>query len=62
MVMTLQGLEQCVKSACQRSDKVHVVVYADDFVITASSKEVLISTVEPAVQRFLRERGLRLSE
>lgn len=62
MVMTLQGLEQCVKSACQRSDKVHVVVYADDFVITASSKEVLVSTVKPAVQRFLRERGLRLSE
>ena len=62
MLMTLQGLEQCVKSVCQRSDKVHVVVYADDFVIIASSKEVLINTVKPAVERFLSLRGLRLSD
>ena len=61
MLMTLQGLEQCVKAVCKRSDKVHVVVYADDFVVTASSKEVLVNRVKPAIDHFLRESGLLLS-
>jgi len=37
-------------------------LYADDFIITAASKEVLEKKVKPAVERFLRERGLELSE
>jgi RNA-directed DNA polymerase len=59
--MTLYGLEQAVKSVVSRSDKVNVVVYADDFVITGASKEVLERKVRPAVDAFLRERGLWLS-
>lgn len=62
MVMTLQGLEQCVKAVCKPSDKVHVVAYADDFVVTASSKEVLTNKVKPAIEHFLTTRGLRLSQ
>lgn len=62
MLMTLQGLERCVKAVSTPSDKVHVVIYADDFVVTASSKEVLTSKVLPAIERFLEERGLRLSQ
>lgn len=61
MVMTLQGLEQRVKAVAKRSDKVHVVVYADDFNVTASSKEILKDKVLPAINQFSKERGLRLS-
>lgn len=41
--------------------KVHLVRYADDFVITGSSKELLEDEVRPRVEAFLRERGLELS-
>jgi RNA-directed DNA polymerase len=42
--------------------KVNVVRYADDFVVTGDSKEVLETVVKPWVEQFLRERGLQLSE
>ncbi|WP_321817742.1 MULTISPECIES: group II intron reverse transcriptase/maturase [unclassified Paraburkholderia] len=42
--------------------KVHVVRYADDFVITGSSKEMLESEIRPWVEAFLANRGLQLSE
>ncbi len=61
MNMTLNGLEQAVKRAISRRDKVNVVVYADDFIITGVSKEVLERKVKPAVIAFLRKRGLELS-
>jgi RNA-directed DNA polymerase len=38
-----------------------LVRYADDFVITATSKEVLEAQVRPLVEQFLQERGLELS-
>lgn len=41
--------------------KVNVVRYADDFVITGVSKEMLETEVRPWVVAFLAERGLRLS-
>lgn len=41
--------------------KVHVVRYADDFVITGVSKETLEGEVKPWVEAFLAERGLLLS-
>ncbi|QHE87073.1 group II intron reverse transcriptase/maturase [Hydrogenophaga sp. BPS33] len=40
--------------------KVHLVRYADDFVVTGDSKEVLETVVRPWVEAFLRERGLQL--
>ena len=36
--------------------------YADDFVILARSKRILTHYVKPAVVKFLKERGLELSE
>lgn len=61
-VMALSGLEQAVHSAVKERDRVHVITYADDFVVTAASKEVLEQKVKPAIVNFLRERGLELSE
>lgn len=45
-----------------RQNKVHMVRYADDFVITGTSKELLETQVKPLIVQFLRERGLELSE
>ena len=35
--------------------------YADDFIITGDSKELLEDKVKPLVENFLKERGLELS-
>ncbi|TWO70493.1 group II intron reverse transcriptase/maturase [Caenimonas sedimenti] len=44
------------------SAKVNLVRYADDFVVTCSSKELLETVVQPWIEEFLRERGLTLSK
>ena len=62
MNMTLNGLEQVVESVVSKQDRVYVVVYADDFIITGTSKEVLEKKVKLAVAAFLQERGLEFSE
>ena len=68
--VTLNGLEreliaQLVAKfgiAKAKKLKVNVVRYADDFVITGDSREVLEREVRPWVEAFLAVRGLRLSE
>jgi RNA-directed DNA polymerase len=57
-------LEACVVDSVteKRQHKVNGVRYADDFIITADSKEWLEQVAKPRVIRFLAERGLRLSE
>src|SRR5690242_463135 len=45
----------------QRKHKVHLVRYADDFIITGTSKVLLEYEVKPLVEHFLAERGLELS-
>ncbi|MBN2583063.1 MAG: group II intron reverse transcriptase/maturase [Planctomycetes bacterium] len=42
--------------------KVNLVRYADDFIITGTTKELLEDEVKPLVRDFLAERGLVLSE
>jgi RNA-directed DNA polymerase len=42
--------------------KVRLVRYADDFIITGDTKELLEQKVKPLVSQFLAERGLMLSE
>ena len=59
--MTLDGLEAAVKAVTPYRSKVNVIRYADDFVITGKTKELLEETIKPAVERFLTERGLSLS-
>jgi len=41
-------------------EKVNITVYADDFVITATSRETL-EEIKIMVENFLKERGLELS-
>jgi RNA-directed DNA polymerase len=64
MNLTLDGLEPLLaKHFPPRSGKlVNLVRYADDFIITGRSKEILLDEVKPLVAQFLKERGLRLSE
>lgn len=62
LCVTLSGLEEAVAQAVRRKDKVHVCVYADDFVITGATREVLENEVKPVVATFFKERGLTLSE
>lgn len=59
--VTLSGLEDAVKSATKLKDKVHISVYADDFIITGATKDVLENNVKPIVEAFLCKRGLTLS-
>jgi len=56
----LETLFATVRQA--RAAKVNLVRYADDFVITGSSRELLEAQVKPLVMRFLAARGLVLSE
>jgi RNA-directed DNA polymerase len=60
--MVLDGMERLIKSITKQKDKVHLVRYADDFVITGSTKELLENRIKPAIQEFLLERGLTLSK
>jgi RNA-directed DNA polymerase len=61
--LTLDGLEPAIRAAIKpRHDQVNFIRYADDFVVTARSKETLEQKVKPVIVEFLRERGLKLSE
>ena len=60
--VALDGLEEILNQEFAQKDKVHLVRYADDFVITGASKDLLEKKVRPLVAEFLRERGLELSE
>jgi RNA-directed DNA polymerase len=42
------------------TNKIHTIVYADDFIITASNEEIL-HQVKQDIETFLRVRGLELS-
>lgn len=63
----LDGLEARLRekypkaSAKAAKAKVNLSRYADDFVITGSSKELLETEIKPLVETFMRERGLQLS-
>ena len=60
--MTLSGLEARLTTLLPRHKaKVHVSVYADDFIITGATREVLTEKIKPALEEFLQERGLELS-
>lgn len=63
LTMTLRGLEDRLKKMwpVKNPHKVNIVVYADDFIVTGLSKEVLENEVRPAITAFLKERGLQLS-
>lgn len=65
--LTLDGLESLLRehypSNTQKSYRaqVNLVRYADDFVITGSSRDLLETQVKPLISAFFAERGLELS-
>src|SRR2546427_997086 len=65
--MTLDGLERRLRERFPKTTvpgiaaKVNFVRYADDFIVTASSKELLEQEVKPLIETFMKERGLELS-
>ena len=64
---TLDGLQRLLADRFARTptqrrmNKVHLVRYADDFLITGTSEDLLRDQVQPLVAHFLSERGLELS-
>jgi RNA-directed DNA polymerase len=59
--MTLDGLESAIRNAVPKNAKVNMIRYADDFIVTGKSKEILQGKVKPAIRAFLSQRGLNLS-
>ena len=70
--MALDGLEVAIDKAfgitirpdgCRKNNphKIHLIRYADDFVVTATDKETLENKVKPIIEVFLSKRGLQLS-
>lgn len=66
--MTLDGLEDVIskhfgKKGTKKRKKygVHMIRYADDFIVTGKSKEILETKVKMLVEDFLSQRGLSLS-
>jgi len=64
--LTLDGLETLLRERYHttkkgRTHKVNVVRFADDFIITGASREVLEEDVKPLVEHFMSARGRELS-
>ncbi|MDE2422429.1 MAG: group II intron reverse transcriptase/maturase [Gammaproteobacteria bacterium] len=68
--LVLDGLEARLNNAFGRTRytngirfclKINYVRYADDFIVTGCSKELLENEVIPIIKDFMRERGLTLS-
>jgi len=68
--MALDGLERLLKekypsrplkSLGNKNPLVNFIRYADDFIVTGRSKDLLERELNPLIEQFLRERGLELS-
>src|SRR5262249_19740291 len=67
----LVGLDQSIKEKNQTETRpkplkekypaVNFVRYADDFIITSKSKDLLEGKIKPLIEQFLQDRGLELS-
>jgi RNA-directed DNA polymerase len=66
--MTLNGLEKELREKFPKhpnsgsNEKINFVRFADDFIVTGKSEEVLENEVKPLVEQFMKERGLTLSQ
>jgi RNA-directed DNA polymerase len=66
--IALDGLEMvlterfCSTARSMNRFRVRLVRFADDFIITGNSKELLECEIKPCVEVFLAERGLELSQ
>jgi len=61
--LVLDGLEKAITKLARGKTrhKVHMIRYADDFIITGDSQEVLENDIKPIIVEFLEQRGLTLS-
>lgn len=50
-----------IQKGCRKAPWVHLVRYADDFVVTAVSKRMLRGPITQCINHFLRERGQQLN-
>jgi RNA-directed DNA polymerase len=63
-VMALSGIETKLISTKKRQrdkEKIHMITYADDFVVTSASEQYLLDKVIPTVTSSLGKVGLELS-
>jgi RNA-directed DNA polymerase len=61
--IALDGMQKTIaRAASKKGDKVNFVRYADDFIVTGATKELLEQKAKPALTAFLSPRGLELSE
>lgn len=73
--IVLDGMQEAIDLACgikvsakkkhpRRPNPyhIHMVRYADDFIVTSSDKSILETKVKPAIEAFLAKRGLELSQ
>lgn len=65
--LVLDGIEALIERTIPsttrkgKAAKINFIRYADDFIVTGASREVLADEIKPALERFLAERGLQLS-
>src|SRR5260370_20932451 len=65
--MALDGLSQQLLERFPRpkrgnSPTVNLARYADDFIVTSVSKDLLEQEVNPIIEPFIKERGLSISD
>lgn len=61
--LVLDGLEKAIRESVPRTKtRVNFVRYADDFIVTAKSRQLLETSIKPTIEAFLAERGLELSQ
>lgn len=66
--MALDGMAKVIEKSVEHlrskhyAPKVYFVRYADDFVVTADTREILTESVVPAIESFLADRGVELSK
>lgn len=60
--MVLDGLQAVIETIAPKGGKVNFIRYADDFICTAKTPDILENIILPAIANFMSERGLELSQ
>ena len=60
--IVLDGLEKEIHTGTRQKDKVNFIRFADDFIVTANTPDILETKVLPIISKFLSQRGLSLSQ
>jgi RNA-directed DNA polymerase len=60
--MALDGIAFMLEKNFRKYKGINFIRYADDFIVTGYSKEILENEIKPAITAFLKERGLELSQ